>query len=182
MPPSPSKTAPKDKDQPPADPPTEPTPPQPSASDIATSEPLVEDAKAALTEETQARSAGPLAAPLEPAVTDLAIQRTPLLGHPDSSTNNVAAAAAVLTQPGATHHSFSDGQGNTLPAEDLFLDEGPERTVVTAKHRIHEVYTFPNATATGEQLLYPVGVEVPRAEADRVIAAAKAFEQAQQQG
>ncbi len=147
-------------------------PEQHTSADIATSERKQAEAEKVVGREKEARQGAPVAAPLSP---DTATQLTPILGHEDSSTDHVMAAAAVMTQAGVTHVKFVGEDGQDLSPDALFEDNGG--VAVTTRDRIHEVFRFANARpdSYGTQLLYPKGVEVPRAEADRVLAAARAY-------
>lgn len=163
---SPETTPPKD---------TPDAPPPADGGDIATSEDKQEEAAQATTEAREARKDAPTAAPLAP---DQGTQLSPRLGNPGSSTNPVAAAAALRSQPGTGHVQFVSEDGTALSPDDIFVDEGGP--TVTAKTRVHEVYRYRNATSHGVQLLYTPGQLVPRREADQVLAAARAVEEQQQ--
>lgn len=111
----------------------------------------------------------PAAAPLEPP--DL--QTKPAAGNPNSSTNPVAANAAVRTLPGDQHRRLvvpgaEPGTFEPADPDDLWFDQGPRFTIVQSRHRLFEEFTHHNARRTDRRLLYNQGTPVRRDQANEL--------------
>lgn len=113
------------------------------------------------------------AGPLVP--TDVQKVHEPADGHPESSTNSVAANAAQRSVPGSNHIRLLDEDGNDVDIEDVF--EGPDgpSMFVTTRMRLYQEFTYPKASTKTTQLLYPRGARVTLAEAERFKASVKAL-------
>lgn len=109
--------------------------------------------------------AAPLVAP------DATTQTQPEGGYRESSTDPVAAASGVRTQPGTRHRAVVDDQGNQVDPGDLFSEpEGPQ-TYRVVKRRVYERFTYPGSATVASHLLFPAGQRVSRPEAARIEAA-----------
>lgn len=113
-------------------------------------------------------AAAPLAAP------ERAAQLEPADGHADSSTDNVAAQAALRSPAGANFVRLVDPDGKALDvAKDVFeypaSGEDP-KTTATVKTHVVEVYTSENARTASQQLLLTKGQEVPLGQVSQIIA------------
>jgi hypothetical protein len=103
---------------------------------------------------SEATQAAPLAAPED---------KPRRLGHPESSTNFVAANAALRSVPGANHRRLLDFDGNDLDPEQMFVfpeAESPSM-LATVRKAIYEEFTYPNASTPTTHLLYPAEAKVP---------------------
>lgn len=111
------------------------------------------------------------AGPLVP--TDVQNVRKPELGHRNSSTNPVSAAAALNSVPGSNHVRLVDDDDNDVAIDDLFETKEPNdpSMFVTVRRRVYQEYTPYNATTTMRHLLYPKGARLTVAEVERVKAA-----------
>lgn len=100
----------------------------------------------------------------------------PERGNADSSTNFVAASAALRSPPGATHLRLVGDDGKPISADGVFTfpETGRPGTVAVVRQRTYEAFTPPNATTEVRQLLYPAGARVPVAQALNVVAALNA--------
>lgn len=109
------------------------------------------------------------AAPLTP--DEATVQRSPHLGVPESSTNPVAANAAVMSPPGSAHVRLVGEDGNRVGLDEVFEFPGPgnPRMVATVKQRVYQEFFYPNTSTPATHLLYPAGAEVPVPEAMRVV-------------
>lgn len=105
-------------------------------------------------------------APIE--APDAALQTQPARGYDTSTTNTVAANAAVSTYPGEDHVRLVDEDGNEIDGADLFNDSDGVQTFVTAKQRVFEVFRYPGAERTAQRLLYAAGARVDRLTAARL--------------
>ncbi|GIH95427.1 hypothetical protein ACFFMN_22955 [Planobispora siamensis] len=102
------------------------------------------------------------AAPLEPPA-ERKRQQEPADGVPESTTNHVAANAALRSVPGSSHQGLVDEDGNPLTADEVFdfPAAGNPSTFATVKTRVYERFKYPNASQVTTQLLYPAGAQVP---------------------
>lgn len=113
-----------------------------------------QSSNASADEASEATQAAPLEAP--PA-------RPSRLGNPDSSTNFVAAAAALRSPSGSTHIRLHDEDDNDVDPEGLFEFPPPESPSMLARvnERVFQQFTYPGATTPTSQLLYAQGAMVP---------------------
>lgn len=115
----------------------------------------------------------PDAAPLDPPA-DHHLQRQPELGHPTSSTDQTYAEVGGQTIAGENLVELVNQAGDRVDIDDLFEDPGPRFTHMVAKERVYERFTYPNTSTVQKRLIFPKGAFVPRAQAVRIQAAAKA--------
>lgn len=115
----------------------------------------------------------PKAAPLTPPA-DSHTQRAPELGHPKSSTSQTYAESGGRTIAGENHYRLTDRGGNTLGPDDLFEDAVPAQPFLIAKQEVLEEFTYPNTHTPVHRRVFGKGTHVPRFQADRIKAAAKA--------
>jgi hypothetical protein len=97
------------------------------------------------------------AAPLD------APEKKVVLGNPESSTNYVAANAALRSPPGANHIRLLTEDGRELGPEDVFEFPPPESPsmLATVKQRVIQEFTYPGALTPTRHLMYPAGAQVP---------------------
>jgi hypothetical protein len=120
----------------------------------AAAEDTTNDKTARATSATAETDAAPLDAP-EP--------RPRKLGHPDSSTNFVAANAALRSPPGSNHVRLLDASGADVDPESVFEfppSESPSM-MATVNRQVFQEFTYPEASTPTTQLLYPAGARVP---------------------
>lgn len=110
------------------------------------------------------------AAPLEPP--ERAAQREPASGHPHSTTNHVAANAALRSVPGSTHEGLVDDDGNPVNIDDVFEfpGEGNPSTIARVTKRVYERFRYPNTDTMATHLLYREGADVPLWQAHQLVA------------
>jgi hypothetical protein len=112
------------------------------------------------------------AAPLEPPAALAGVQPPdPETGYAESSTNPVAAAAALRTVPGDDHIDLIDDNGDPVNPEELFDDPGAHSTIVRVNRRVIERFTYRGAARPATRLYLRPGQVVSRAEAERIKAA-----------
>jgi hypothetical protein len=117
---------------------------------------------AATSDAAQKTDAAPLSAPKE---------SPRRLGNPDSSTNFVAANAALRSVPGANHKRLHDIDGNDVDPETVFEFPPAESPSIlaTVRQAVYEEYLPYGATTTRtSHLLYPAGAQVPVDQAVKV--------------
>lgn len=127
-------------------------------------------------EETTARYPAGLAddsAPLDPPK-DAYTQNLPEAGYAASSTDPVYASTGGQTIAGEQFSRLVDEDGNDLSADDLFEEGDGTKTVVTTKHRVYEVFRYPNTHEDAKRLVFTKGRTVRRADAERIKASVKA--------
>ncbi|MBO2461686.1 hypothetical protein [Actinomadura violacea] len=92
------------------------------------------------------------------------------LGHPESSTDFVAANAALMLPPGARHVRLHDLAGNDIDPETLYefpAAESPSHMATVPRQVLRE-FTYPEASTPTSQLFYPAGAVVPVQQALKV--------------
>lgn len=129
-----------------------------AAEEEATVDPQPEDATPS---EAEPSNAAPLEAP-EP--------KPRRLGHPDSSTDFVAANAALMLPPGARHIRLHDMAGNDIDPETLYEfppAESPSHLATVPRQVLRE-FLHREASTPVSQLFYPAGAVVPVQQALKV--------------
>lgn len=118
-------------------------------------------------------AASTTAAPIDvPA--DMAAQVLPEHGHVDSSSNPVAANAALHNPVGSTFMRLFGEDGKDIDPADLFTAPDGPATTVMVRERVYQEFRYPGATTPTSQLLYPAGAVVPIDQAERVKASVQA--------
>ncbi|MFF4777539.1 hypothetical protein ACFY05_32250 [Microtetraspora fusca] len=109
------------------------------------------------------------AAPLESP--EALAQRSPELGIPDSTTNHIAANAALRSVSGSSHEGLVDADGRPLDIDDVFEwpAAGDPRTVARVTTQVYERFKYPNASQIAMHLLFPAGAEVPLWQAHQLV-------------
>ena len=97
--------------------------------------------------------------------------RSPHLGRTDSSTNPIAANAALRSPTGSKHLRLLGEADKALTLKDVFAFPvaGSAETLATVKETVYEEFTYPNTTAPARHLLFLAGARVPIGEAYRLI-------------
>jgi hypothetical protein len=99
---------------------------------------------------------------------DRPTQVVPQLGHPESSTNPVAAASGLASYPGEDHVDYVDEDGKSVNPDSIFNQpEGPQ-TFVTAQQRVYERFTYPGSTRQTTRLAYAPGQRISIADAEHL--------------
>lgn len=114
------------------------------------------------------------AGPLVP--TDVQKVHEPADGHPESSTNTVAAGAALRTVPGENHVRLHTEDGEDVDVEDLFTEPLGASRMVEVKQRVFQTFTYHKARTPTTRLAYNKGARIPLAEAERFKASLKTLQ------
>lgn len=115
----------------------------------------------------------PEAAPLSPPA-DHHLQTQPVDGYKTSSTDQTYAEVGGRTIAGENLVALVNRAGEPVDIATLFEDPGPRFTHMVSTERVYEKFTYPNTKTVDKRLLFPKGALVPRAQAVRIQAAAKA--------
>lgn len=109
-------------------------------------------------EDTGSTPGEPAAAPLNPPpVRSRRVTPPPVAAEP---------AATARDVPGG-HIAIVSHDGTILGPDDLFDDPGHHATYVVARQRIYQQFRYPNTRDPATQLLYALGVRVPRDQAEQ---------------
>ncbi|MEW9530770.1 hypothetical protein [Microbispora sp. NPDC049125] len=130
-----------------------------SEPEAAPATPAAEQAAPQAPEAALATAAAPIETPERYA------QRQPADGHPESTTNNVAANAALRSITGFNHRRLlsDDAEPRELSVDEIFeFPAGDDpKTTATVKQKVIEEYATENSSRLATHILFAAGQEVP---------------------